>query len=104
MIIQRARAYIDDHFADPDLQMSYVAKKFNLSPGHFSTVFSQEIGESFRDYVNNLRINRAKELLRTTNMKCAEVAYKSGYNDPHYFSTFFKKKTGFTPQQFREQS
>lgn len=104
MIIQQAKAYIDDHFGDPDLQMNYVAKKFNLSPNHFSTVFSQEIGESFRDYLNNLRVNHAKELLRTTNMKCAEVAYQSGYNDSHYFSTFFKKKTGFTPQQFRERS
>ena len=104
MIIQQARAYIDAHYSDPDLQMNDLARKFNLSPGHFSTVFSQEIGESFRDYLNNLRINHAKELLRTTNMKCAEVAYQSGYNDSHYFSTFFKKKAGMTPQQFRERS
>ncbi|MBN1583105.1 MAG: response regulator [Anaerolineae bacterium] len=104
VIIQRARAYIDDHFCDPDLQMSHVAKTFNLSPNYFSTVFSQEIGETFRDYLNNLRIDRAKELLRTTNIKCIEVARQSGYNDSHYFSTFFKKKTGLTPQQFRKQS
>lgn len=104
MIIQQAKAYIDGHFSGPDLQMNDVARRFNLSPGHFSTVFSQEIGESFRDYLNNLRVNRAKELLRTTNMKCTEVAYQSGYNDAHYFSTFFKKKTGCTPQQFRERS
>ena len=103
-IIQQAKAYIDDHFNDPDLQMNEVAKRFNLSPGHFSTVFSQEIGETFRDYTNTLRLNRAKKLLRTTNIKCAEVAYQSGYNDAHYFSTFFKKKTGFTPQEFRERS
>jgi two-component system response regulator YesN len=104
MIIQRAKAYIDDHFGDPDLQMSYVARKFCLSPSHFSTVFSQEIGEPFRDYLNDLRINRAKELLRTTNITCGEVAHRSGYNDSHYFSTFFKRKTGSTPKQFREQS
>ncbi len=104
MLIQQARGYIDDHFSDPDLQMNDVAKRFNLSPNHFSAVFSQEIGESFRDYLNNVRLNYAKELLRTTNIKCAEVAYQSGYNDSHYFSTFFKKKTGFTPQQFRDRS
>ncbi len=104
VIIQQAKAYIDDHFSDPELQMTDVAKHFNLSPNHFSTVFSQEIGESFRDYLNNLRLNRAKELLRTTNIKCAEVAYQSGYNDAHYFSTFFKKKVGVTPQEFRERS
>jgi len=104
MLIQQAKAYIDDHFSDPELQMTDVAKRFNLSPNHFSTVFSQEIGESFRDYLNNVRLNRAKELLRTTNIKCAEVAYQSGYNDAHYFSTFFKKKVGVTPQEFRERS
>ena len=102
-LIQEAKLYIDTHFSDPGLKMNLVAAKFNISPGHFSTVFSQEIGEPFRDYLNNLRINRAKELLRTTNLKCAEVAYQSGYKDPHYFSTFFKRKTGFTPRQFREQ-
>ena len=104
MLIQQAKAYIDEHFSNPDLQMNDVARRFNLSPGHFSAVFSQEIGDTFRDYINNLRLNRAKELLRTTHIKCAEVAYQSGYNDAHYFSTFFKKKTGFTPQEFRERS
>lgn len=103
IIIQQARAYVEENFNDPGLQMNQVAYKFNLSPTHFSTVFSQEIGATFRDYLNNLRINYAKELLRTTNIKCAEVAYRCGYNDPHYFSAFFKKKTGFTPQQFRDQ-
>ena len=49
-------------------------------------------------------LNRAKELLRTTNLKIAEVAYQSGFGDPHYFSTVFKKKTGLTPRQFRDQS
>jgi two-component system response regulator YesN len=104
MMIQRAKAYVDAHFCDPDLQMSHVARKFNLSPNHFSTVFSQQIGEPFRDYLGNLRIKRAKELLRTTNLTSAQVAFQSGYNDAHYFSTFFKKKTGFAPLQFRKLS
>ncbi len=104
MIIQQAKTFIDNHFDDPDLQMNKVAAQFSLSPNHFSTVFSQEMGESFRDYINNLRINRAKELLSTTSILCSQVAYQCGYNDPHYFSTFFKKKTGVTPQEFREQA
>jgi two-component system response regulator YesN len=102
MLIQQAKRYVDDHFDDPDLQMNKVAAQFNLSSNHFSTLFSQEIGEPFRDYLNNLRINHAKELLSTTSIMCSQVAYQCGYNDPHYFSTFFKKKTGFTPQEFRE--
>ena len=103
-IIQGAKTFIDNNFSDPELHMNAVASKFNLSPGHFSTVFSQEVGETFRDYLNNLRIDRAKELLRTTNLKCSEIGYQCGYNDSHYFSTVFKRKTGFSPQQFRGQS
>jgi two-component system response regulator YesN len=104
IIIHQAKAYIDSHLSDPDLQMNKVATHFNISPSHFSTVFRQEIGETFRDYIGTTRINRAKELLRTTNLKCSEVAYQSGYNDPHYFIFFLKKKTDLTPQQFRAQS
>jgi two-component system response regulator YesN len=104
MLIQQAKHYIDDNFHDPDLQMNKVAAQFNLSANHFSTIFSQELGETFRDYLNNLRIDRAKELLSTTSIMCSQVAYQCGYKDPHYFSTFFKKKTGFTPQGFREHA
>ncbi len=101
--LQQARAYVDDHFTNPDLKMSDVADNFNISPSHFSTIFSQEIGVTFRDYLSKLRINHAKTLLRTTNLQCSEVAYHSGFNDSHYFSYAFKKKTGKTPQQFRDQ-
>jgi two-component system, response regulator YesN len=104
ILIQEAKTFIENNFSDPDLHMNGVAAKFNLSSSHFSTVFSQEVGETFRDYLNNLRIDRARELLRTTNIKCSEIAYQCGYNDSHYFSTVFKKKTGFSPQQYRGQS
>ena len=104
LIFQQAKAYLDEHFADPELKMSQIARKFNISPSHFSTIFHQEFGETFRDYLSKVRLNHAKELLRTTNLKIAEVAYQSGFNDSHYFSFFFKKKTGQTPRQFRAQS
>lgn len=103
-LIQKARLFVDDNFNNPDLKMNQVAEKFNISPGHFSTVFSQEIGETFRDYLTNKRVDRAKELLRSTNLKSSEIAAQVGYNDPHYFSTVFKKNTGFPPQEFRAQS
>ncbi len=103
-LIQKAKSFIDTNFNDPSLKMNQVAEKFNISPGHFSTVFSQEIGETFRDYLTNLRINRAKELLRSTDLKSSEIALQVGYNDPHYFSTIFKKNTGLPPQRFRAQS
>lgn len=104
ILIQQAKDYVDNNFMDPTLQLKKVAATFNLSPSHFSTVFHDEIGETFRNYLGKLRINRAKELLRTTNMKSSEIAHLCGYRDPHYFSTVFKKKCDMTPQQFRKQT
>ncbi len=103
-LIHQAKDYIDKNFMDPTLQLKDVASRFNLSTSHFSAVFHEEIGETYRDYLGKLRLNRAKELLRTTNSKISEVAHMSGYRDPHYFSTVFKKKCSLTPQQFRQQS
>ncbi len=104
ILIQQAKEYIDDNYTDPTLQLKKVATMYNLSASHFSSVFHDEIGETFRNYIGKLRINRAKELLRTTNIKSSEIAHLCGYRDPHYFSTVFKKKCALTPQQFRKQA
>jgi two-component system response regulator YesN len=101
-LIFQAKAYIDANFSDPDLLLEDVASKVNLSPSHFSVVFGRETGESFKSYLTGVRIECAKELLRTTDLKCYEIAHQSGYNDPHYFSYAFKKSTGMPPQQFRQ--
>ena len=101
--LQHAKTYLEENFSNPDLKMSRVAELYNITPSYFSTIFSQEMGEPFKDYLAKLRIGHAKELLVTTNLKCATIAYQSGYNDSHYFSFVFKKKTGLSPQKFREQ-
>lgn len=101
-LIYQAKAYIDAHFSDPNLLLEDVATKVNLSPSHFSVVFGRETGESFKSYLTSIRIESAKELLRTTNLKCFEIAHRCGYNDPHYFSYAFKKSTGIPPQNFRQ--
>ena len=53
-----------------------------MSNSHFCTIFSQEMGVTFTEYLTNLRMNKAKELLRTTQMRSSDVAYAVGYNDP----------------------
>ena len=67
-------------------------------------VFSQETGCTFKEYLTEIRIRRAKELLRTTPLRSADIAYEVGYNDPHYFSYVFRKNTGLTPSEFRQQA
>ena len=75
-----------------------------MSNSHFCTIFSQEVGVTFTEYLTNLRMNKAKELLRTTQMRSSDVAYAVGYNDPHYFSYLFKKHTGMTPRDYRKEA
>ena len=104
IILHQAKAYIDEEMSNHDLKMSTVADKFSISASHFSTIFHQEFGVTFRDYLSNIRINHAKELLRTTNLSIAKIAYQCGYNDSHYFSSAFKRQTGLPPREFRAQS
>jgi two-component system response regulator YesN len=102
-LIHRSIDYLEHHFTDPELSLNELATQANLSPSHFSAVFSQETGQTFKEYLTELRINKAKELLRMTSLRSADIAYQVGYNDPHYFSSVFKKNTGFSPMKFRSQ-
>lgn len=100
-IITKAKEYINGNYAEPGISLNSVASSVNLSPTHFSTVFSQETGENFIEYLTKVRMKKAMEYLKTTTQKSAEIAYSIGYNDPHYFSYLFKKTVGMTPREFR---
>ena len=103
-LIRRAKDYIDCHYADGGLSLNEVADHVNHSASHFSALFSQETGQTFKDYVTEVRIKKAKELLRTSTLRAAEIADRVGYSDPHYFSAAFKKNTGLSPTEFRQQA
>ena len=102
-LIRQANEFIEQHFADPNLSLNEMATLVNLSASHFSVVFSQETGHTFKEYLTGIRISKAKELLRMTGLRSADIAYQVGYNDPHYFSSVFKKHTGLSPNEFRSQ-
>lgn len=102
-IMQSALAYIDAHFTDGAMSLQSTADVVGLSPNRFSTLFSHEMGMTFIEYLIGKRIERACELLMTTDMKGFEVAYSSGYNDPHYFSATFKKLKGMSPMEYRKR-
>lgn len=103
-LIRQAKEYIEQHYLDPELSLNVVAARANLSASHFSAVFSQETHQTFKEYLTQIRINKAKELLRMTMLRSADIAYQVGYNDPHYFSAVFKKNTGLSPIEFRSQA
>jgi len=100
-VIVKAREYIDDNFAASDVSLYSTAAYVGISPNHLSTVFAQETGENFIDYLTRVRIERAKQLLKSTTMKSADIAVETGFSDPHYFSYIFKKNTGLSPREFR---
>lgn len=102
-MIERAKRYIDENFASPEISLHSAAEQVNASPNHFSSVFSREAGQSFIEYLTAARIARAKELLSATKMRSADIAYEVGFNDPHYFSFIFKKNTGLTPTEYRSE-
>ncbi len=103
-LVFRAKTYIEHHFANPDISLGQVATYVNRSPSHFSTIFSQEAGIAFRDYLTKIRIEKAKELLSTTMLRSSEISAEIGYKDPHYFSSVFKKNTGLSPKEYRLQT
>jgi two-component system, response regulator YesN len=103
-LIRQAKEYLNRHYTNPELTLNEVAAQANLSASHFSVVFSQETCQTFKEYLTEIRINKAKELLRMTSLRSADIAYQVGYNDPHYFSSVFKKNTGFSPIEFRSQT
>ncbi len=103
-LLEDAKGYIEQNFQNEDISLNSVAASVNLSPNHFSTIFSQEMGKTFIEYLTSVRMEKARELLRTTSMKSTEIAYAVGYKDPHYFSYLFKKTQECTPREFRHQN
>jgi two-component system, response regulator YesN len=100
-VIVKAREYIDLNFSTADISLYSTAAHVGISPNHLSTVFAQETGENFIEYLTRIRIEKAKQLLSDTSMKSANIAYETGFSDPHYFSYIFKKNTGLSPREFR---
>lgn len=102
-VITQATQYINEHYTNPDLSLNLVAEEVALSPSHFSTIFSQSKDHTFIEYLTDKRIQLAKQLLRETNLRLAEITLRIGYNDPNYFSFLFKKKQGLSPTEYRQQ-
>ena len=100
-LLKQAVNYIDEQFTREDLSLNKVAREVNISANYLSAVFSQEMGITFTEYVTGRRMEKAKELLRSTDLRSGEVAQAVGYRDPHYFSFLFKKTQGCTPRDYR---
>ncbi len=101
-IIAEAKHFIENNYSEP-LSLHIVSESVFLSPNYLSSLFKEYTGFTFRDYLANVRIEKAKELLENINIRVAEISGKSGFDDPNYFSRVFKRITGFNPSEYRRK-
>ncbi len=99
--VNRAIIKINSNLSD-DLSLHTLAKFNNISAAHFSSLFKNETGVTLTEYVNVKRINYAKELLSTSNLKIKDISSMCGIGDDNYFIKLFKKYENMTPKEFRD--
>ncbi len=101
-LIKSAVKYIYDNFRNSELDVQMISEYLHLSTSYFSRLFKRSTGETFVEYLTRVRMDKSKELLKTSAMKITEISEYIGYNDPHYFSYNFRKQTGVSPSEYRK--
>ncbi|HIT89048.1 MAG TPA: response regulator [Candidatus Merdenecus merdavium] len=99
----RALEYIEKNYQDENISLDSVCNYLSMSISRFSSIFKDYTGETFIEALTRKRMEKAEELLLNTALKTYEVASETGYYDPHYFSSVFKRYTGMTPRAFRKK-
>ncbi|GAB6929667.1 response regulator transcription factor [Paenibacillus sp. JCM 10914] len=99
-VIQQILLHTQQHYNE-DLSLKVLGAEYHIHPVYLGHLFHKETGESFTEYVNKYRIDKAKELLRTTSMKVQDIAKNVGYWETGYFYKQFKKFVGLSPRDFR---
>lgn len=97
----KAVDYVQTSYGDKNISIETVCRTLGVSSAYFSTVFKKETGKTFIGYLTDYRMERAVELLLTTDDKTYMIAEKTGYSDPNYFSYAFKKQYGVSPSKYR---
>lgn len=100
-VIHQSIQYLNTHYGE-HITLEDMARKIFLSPSYFSRIFKKETGITFSSYLNRIRIEHSKELLRHQNIRLTDIAMLVGFEDQSYFTKVFKKLTGTTPLHYRE--
>ncbi len=102
-IIEKAQNYIAENY-QKDIVLDDVSKQLQISPYYFSKLFKKKVGKNFIEYLTNIRIEKAKELLRNSTKSMKEICMEVGYSDSNYFSRTFKKNVGVSPTEYKEEN
>ena len=100
-ILLKALDYIHAHYTDEGISLHAAAEYVNVSPGYLSALFSQKMNQTFVEYITSRRIEKAKQLLKSTGEHTSAISAMVGYKDPNYFRFVFKKCAGCTPREYR---
>ncbi|HIU76200.1 MAG TPA: helix-turn-helix transcriptional regulator [Candidatus Pelethocola excrementipullorum] len=103
MLIQKAKDYIEQHYMETELSQNKVADSVGISTGYLSGLFKKETGVNFIEYLTNIRMEHAMELIRNSDKKYYEIAEETGFSNPHYFSISFKKYSKMSPSEYRNR-
>ncbi|WP_230867626.1 response regulator transcription factor [Iocasia frigidifontis] len=101
ILIEEVKEHIKKNYQE-GITLTELSQHFNVSSGYLSKLFLDYVGENFTDYLNMIRVNKAKELLKTTDKKIYQIADEIGFNDSFYFSSWFKRLVGVTPTTYRD--
>jgi AraC-like DNA-binding protein len=100
LLIRRAKDYVASHQSDP-IKLKQIARALNVSTFHFCRRFKQTTGLTFVEYLNRIRIEKAKVLLHNHSLRISEIAYEVGFQTITHFNRIFRKLVGRSPTEFR---
>ncbi|MFD2445635.1 helix-turn-helix domain-containing protein [Bacillus sp. CGMCC 1.16607] len=103
-LIENCLDYVYTHFWNSQLTLEGIAEIFNRNPAYLSSLFVQKQGKSFREILNDARINNARKLLSETDLSIKEISNLCGFSNQQYFTRVFKQKNNQTPNQYRGQN
>lgn len=101
-LIKKTMEIMSKRFSE-DLQLSQIATELYVTPNYLSRLFRTETGKGFSDYLSDLRMEKAKSLLREGDRKIYQIGLEVGYPNPRYFSEWFHKNAGLTPKEYRNK-
>ena len=101
--VKQAIRFIKEKYME-ECGLAKVAAHVHLNPSYFSNLFKKETGEGVTGYIQNLRVQKAKILLKSTDMKIFEIAQAIGFNDSNYFTHMFNKIAGISPKEYRKRT
>ncbi len=99
-VIGQIQNYIQANLSG-DVSLTAIAEKVHFNPSYLSRYYKQMTGQNLLDYIQSKKLEAAVHLMMHTNLKLNEIAARVGFDSQSYFTTFFKKKTGISPQEYR---